>query len=284
MGLIHPSPPSWAHCSHNLPPTPSGTIFGTQITAGASNAKGSVAALLGAALTHDVELIYIGLHSFRVSGSDGNALLDIMIDKAGGTSWEVLIPNLLAGWTNAGNLNNGVPPGRNYYFPLWIPAGASLGARAQTSLGATLDGRVLIYALGGNKNPASWWAGQSVEAIGVNAGTSRGQDHTAGNSGSLSSWANLGSALTRDCGAVQWAAQGEGDTTADPTVTHQFNFGVGSVRIGPPLVTGMAFTESASCMPTLPIFHALPAGTQLQVQGTCSGTAQAIDVAAYCVN
>lgn len=284
MGLIVPAPPSWAHCTHNLPATPSGTTFGTQLTTGITNNKGAVTALLGAALTHDVEFLLIGLHSFRLSGSDGAALLDIMIDKAGGTSWEVLIPNLLAGWSNSANLNNGDGSARTYYFPIWIPAGATIGARAQTSLGSSLTGFITIYALGGNKNPASWWAGQTVEAIAADAGTSRGQFHTSGNSGAFSSWANLGSVLTRDCGAVQWAAQGENDTDAASTIVHHFEFGVSGVRIGPPLVTGMSFTESGAWLPTIPIFHSLPAGAQLQVRGTCSGTAQTIDVAAYAVS
>lgn len=142
----------------------------------------------------------------------------------------------------------------------------------------------MIYALGGNKNPASWWAGQTVQPIGIDTATSRGQFHVCGNSGAFSSWTNLGSALTRDCGAVQWAAQGENDTSAESTIVHQFNFGIGGVRIGPPLVTGMSFTESSTSLPGLPIFHSLPAGAQLQVQGTCSNTAQTIDVAAYCVS
>lgn len=276
--------PSWTGFTHNLPATPSGTVYGRLITAGANNTKGTVVDLLGTTLTHDVELLYIGLHSFRLSGSDGSALLDIMVDAAGGTNWSVLIPNLLAGWANATNMNGGSGTARNYYFPIQIPSGATIGARAQTSLGADLNGNVVIYAVGGNTNPGSWWAGTSVEAIGVDADNSIGQMHTCGNSGSYSAWTSLGDVTSADGCAVQFAVQGENDDTAASTLSHHFEFGAASTMIGPPIYMGTQFTESSTMLPNLPIFRTIAAGTQLQVRGKGSGTSVPIDVAAYVVS
>jgi hypothetical protein len=277
-------PPSWTAFTHNLPATPSSTNYGAAVTAGANNTKGTVVDLLGAALTHDVELLYIGLHTFRLSGSNGSALLDIMIDAAGGTNWSVLIPNLLAGWTNSTNMNNGIGTARNYYFPIQIPSGATIGARAQTALGSDLNGNVVIYAVGGNTNPGGWWAGTSVEAIGIDAANSIGQMHTCGNSGAYSSWTSLGDVTSAAGSAVQFAAQGENDDTAANTLCHHFEFGAASAMIGPPIFMGTQFTESSAMLPNLPIFRTIAAGTQLQVRGKGSGTSVPIDVAAYVVS
>jgi hypothetical protein len=277
-------PPSWTSFTTNLPSTPSAITFGTQVTAGASNTKGAVVDLLGAALTHNAELLFVGIHSFVSSGSNISVLLDIMVDPAGGTDWSVLVPNLLAGWTVNPNLNNSVGIPRTYYFPIQIPSGATIGARAQTSDGSDRDGRVVIYAVGGNTNPDSWWSGTSVEAIGIDAANSIGQMHTAGNSGAFSSWTNVGAPISANSNAVQWAAQGENDTSAISTVAYQFEFGASSSRIGLPYICGPQFQETTITLPSMPIFRSISSGTQLQVRGNCSGTAQPIDVAAYVVS
>lgn len=277
-------PPSWSSFTHNLPATPSGTTYGTSITTGINNNKGSVVDLLGSALTHDVELLFIAIHSFRTSTANGNALLDIMVDPAGGTDWDVLIPNLLAGWSAPANINNGDTVSRIYYFPIQIASGSTIGARAQTSMGSSMAGNVVIFAAGDNANPGSWWAGTSVEAIGVNAATSLGQMHTCGDSGEYSSWTNLGSTVSADSNAIQWSVQGENNTSSTSTVQHHFEFGAGSSLIGPPVLVGAQFTESTVSLPTMPIFRSIPSGTQLQVRGKASGTASPMDVAAWVVS
>ena len=60
MGLIHPSGPSWAYCSHNFNATPAVATVGTSITSGTGNADGSDTAALSA-LAHDVEHLRIVL-------------------------------------------------------------------------------------------------------------------------------------------------------------------------------------------------------------------------------
>lgn len=277
-------PPSWTAFTHNLPSTPEAINNGAQVTAGANDTKGTVVDLLGSALTHDVELLYIGISGFVTSASNASALLDIMVDPAGGTDWSVLIPNLLAGWSDAMNVVNNAPPPRNYYFPIQIPSGATIGARAQTALGSDLAGRVLIYAIGGNADPGSWWAGTSVEAIGIDTANSIGQMHTAGNSGSYSSWTNLGSTVSSGCNAVQFAVQGENDASATSSLIYQFELGVSNTAIAPPIVVASRFNESIGALPTMTLFRSIPSGAQLQIRGKCSGTAQPMDVAAWVVS
>lgn len=284
--------PDFAFCSHNMGSTPVGQSinFASAVTAGASNADGSTGAILSA-LTHDVEYLIIGLSGFGAAGGiNPSTLLDIMHDPAGGTSWaaDPLIPDLLVGGTlpvNLASATQGMGTPLWYFFPLWIPSGTSLGGRAQTAHSATVTGRVVIFAYGGNRNAASWWCGRTVTAFGIDAVNSRGQDHLPGSSGSFSTWANLGSALPLDGGAYQWAAQGENDATWSNTPSPYFlQFGVNSVQIGPTLVHGVNANETRATFPTGPLFSSFKAGEQLMVRGSGASTAETIDVSAYIVS
>jgi hypothetical protein len=281
MGLIT-KPPSWGHCSTNLTGTP-GTTPGTAVTAGANDAEGTAQALL-TALTHDVEYLVIGCYAFNIGGENGSTLLDILVDPAGGSTWAAtpLISDLLVGQSGGfAATSAGV---HWYHFPVWIKSGHSIGAQAATARASVLAGRVMVYAYGGNANPASWWCGQHVTAIGVDTATSQGTNHTPGNSGAYSTWTNFGSATPANCGAVQWGVQGTNTDTTQASASYFFEFGVGSTRIGPNIYRGTGTAESGLILPTGPIFCALPTSTQMMVRATCSGTAESLDVAAYVVH
>ena len=286
MGLIKPNGPDWAYCSHNLASTPSETTPGlANVTAGLSNADGSAVTIMSA-LAHDVEYLRLLIACSLTSGAVNDILMDLLIDPAGGTSWSVLIPSIMC---CKGDLAvGGGSPGSfsGYDFPVWIPAGASLGAQArcaETTLTAPVI-KPVLFAYGGNANPASWWCGQRVTAIGINASASTGQAHTPGSSGSFSTWTNLGSTLDTACGALQWGVNGEGDGTFS-TGRNQWEFGVASNRIGAPVLQFTTTSEAATWTPTGPIFKRLVAGTQLQVRATSAASpAQPIGVAAYAVH
>jgi hypothetical protein len=282
MGLIV-RPPSWGHCTTNLTGTPSTTVFGTAITAGANNADAASVSFI-ANITHDVEYLVIASNAIQTAGANTSALLDILIDPAGGSTWdaEPLINDLMMGQGLPASVT--VPLTYYYYFPIWLKSGHSIGGRMRTAHTADVTtGEVVVFAYGGNAHPSSWWCGQTVESIGINAAASQGQDHTAGNSGAYSTWANLGSALSKPCGALQFAVQGTNDDTNQANASYFFEFGVGSTRIGPNILRTASTSEAGWTIPTGPIFCALPASTQLQVRGTCSGTAEVLDVAAYAV-
>ena len=289
MGLIYPSGPSWAYYSHNMSSAlaAGGTTFGTQVASGVSNADGSAVTILPA-LGHDAEYLRIMLASTLTVAVDNSALMDILIDPAGGTSWSVLIPSLAVAGLCALSVTSSpyAPPSGGYDFPIWIPAGASIGAQARNAGGTLQTFSVGMYAHGGNANPASWWCGQRVSAIGVDASTSRGSSHTPGVSGSFSSWANFGSPLGEACGAVQWAVLSEhSSNTVWTSRGYQFEFGAGGVRYGGAIDRGITTGEAGWWIPTGPMFHRFPAGTQFQCRGKSSSvTAPAISVAAYAVH
>lgn len=283
MSLIVPRGPSWAYCSTNMTGTPtgSGPDYGTSITSGTSSSDGTAVTLLSA-LAHDVEYLNIFAEGFRISGQVGDTLLDILIDPAGGTSWSSLIDDLLVGYLPA--VGTQWMPYDLYHFPIWIPAGASIGARsrARRATAGLIVSSVQVFAYGGNSNPGSWWCGQSVETIGVTAANSAGTAHTPGNSGSYSSWADLGSTLSGPCGAVQFGSQMDNNSALN-ALGYYHEFGVGGARIGPPYYLGTSTSEDMGRFPAGPIFASLPAGTQFQQRATCSGTAQALQGAVYAV-
>jgi hypothetical protein len=257
--------------------------MGTAVTAGANNADGTQVALI-TALTHDVEFLAIGYSAFGATGVNGSTLLDILVDPAGGTAWAAaaLIDDLLVGESIATSRAAGGP--QWYYFPVWLKAGHSIGAHARTARAATTTGQIVVVSYGGNANPSSWWCGQHVTSIGITAASSKGTDHTAGNSGAFSSWTDFGSPLPAPCGALQFAVHGTNTDTTQNNSDYHFEFGVGGTRIGPKIYRGSTTSEASWTMPTGPIFCALPSGAQLQVRGTCAGTAEILDVAAYAVH
>lgn len=288
MGLIQPSGPSWAYCTHNLPSSLTPTSLGASCTAGASHADGTAVEMLPA-LAHDVEYLRLAISVTATASDDNNALLDLLIDPAGGDSWAVLIEDLIAGGgAEVSAVSTALGgPGIHYDFPLWIPAGASLGIRAR---GARSSGspviKVAAFAFGGNRNPASWWCGQRVSSINAAPSTSNGGLHTAGSSTAFSSWADLGSPLGAACGALQYATGGQsaGAWSNGTGPQYQFEFGGAGQRIGPPLYRWLGTAENGFWLATGPIFQQLAAGTQLQVRGACIATAAAVGVMAYAVH
>lgn len=250
-------------------------------TSATANTDGTAVTLLSA-LAHDVEFVAIGLTQGSSSGANHGFLMDLLIDPAGGTSWSALINDLMVGYVQSTG-GGAAAPSRWYYFPLWIPAGASIGARAKSGVTGAQTVKAILTVAGGPSDPTAWWCGQQVTEIGINAATGDGAIITPGNSGTFSAWTNFGSTLPAACGAVQFAHQG-GAINAMNALSYHLEFGVNSTRIGPPLWTTGNANEAMVDSPLGPIFCSLAAGSQLQARGTCSGTGQNIDVAAYVVH
>lgn len=281
MSLIVPRGPQWAYYTDNYPATPSTSAFGTAVTAGANDTMGTAVEALDT-IAHDCEYLEITISGFNANATAHQVLLDILVDPAGGTSWSVLISGLLCGYTVASATT--IPRACFYNFPLWIPAGTSIGLQAQTHHSATDAGNVTIAIQGGNSNPASWWCGQGVETIGVDTASSQGTLVTPGNTGAFSSWVDLGAptTTTRDGGAIQTGVQSNGTDVAGRAF--RIEFGAGDNRIGPArhLITGT--TEAGWTHNSGPVFRSIRAGTQLQARGTANTTnTDALGCAAYLV-
>lgn len=261
--------------------------LGAAVTSsGTANADGTAVDLFGSALTHDVEYLRLSFSAAQGAGAVNDALATILIDPAGGTSWSTLIPFLICGPVNDIGISGGNPAAQGcfYDFPIWVPAGATLGCqiRANNTSGATWQ--VLAMAHGGNANPASWWCGQRVSAIGSTSAASAGTTVTAGTSGSFGSWADVGSTLDADAGAIQYGLSGVGGGFAFGSYW-EYEFGVGDVRIGPPAFRIMTTSEVGWWVSTGPIFKSIPAGSQIRARGREDGAdGQSLSVAAYAVS
>jgi hypothetical protein len=276
--------PPWyfSYCTDNQPSTPSQGSHGTSCTPGVSNADGTAVSLI-AAISHDVHRLCVHVSNTQTAGAAYYALLDILIDLAGGSSWSSWIDDLTVGFLGADttSLNSGVW----FDFPIWLPAGASIGAQMRTSHTVAVDARISIWAFGEPSRPDMWWCGQGVETLGVTAASSRGTAVTPGSSSAYGSWTSVGSTTTRRYGAIQLGTNGTDASMS--AINYHFQIGRGSQPLPgcPIILKGAATTETgATLAPCGPIWCDIEAGAQLQVRGKASGTAEVWDCALYGVH
>jgi hypothetical protein len=271
VSLIVP-PFQFAHCTSSLDGTTPTNTPGISFTAGADDADGAAVGVLGA-LAHDVHFLVIGVGGTSVASGAGNALLDILIDPAGGTSWSSLIDDLCVGM--AASLGSAVTFGYWFQFPIWIPAGATVGVRCRTAHTADITtGKVVMTASGSPSRPDAWWCGQKVETLGVDPATSRGTDVTPGNSGAFGSWTSIGAPTTARIGSIQFSVNGTDAAAANERFHSEIGYGSAKLP-GSPTFHHMN-TVSEICLPGAgfgaPIFCDIAAGTQMQARMTANFT------------
>lgn len=255
MSLIIP-PFGFANFADNTDiavPYPPGIV----VTAGGTaHTDGSVVTLLSA-LAFDCQYLYLYPNGWSANGQARTALMDVMIDYAGGTAWatDPLISDISAGQAS---------PGWPFHFPIWIPAGASLGVRlrsAQTSW----TGNVYAAAYGDPSRPDMWWAGTGADSIGTTPASSSGTAVTAGTA-AWGSWTDIGSPTSRPYGAFQVSFHGS--QAATTTGTSVWQIGIGGVALPyPAIATTYGSTETITVVGGGPAWLHVPAGTQFQMRG-----------------
>lgn len=239
--------------------------FGSSITPGASDANGSWVDLFGNTTDEDSWGIWLTFTSG--SGSNTDTLCDIGVDTAGGTSYSVVIPNLIAGYAAA--VASTTTLARTYFFPIFIPKGSTVAARAQQGLSTVVSFKLRCRLLQKPTHPELMKCGTFVEDIGTNSTTSKGVSITPGASKSWGSWTSIGSP-TRD--AFYWHGEigiasargqnyladwGVGDGTTFRTLLEAQTVGTGSGQ------------NSAEWIPAAWRYATLPAGAGLycRIQG-----------------
>lgn len=283
MLLTTPNEFNWR--ASNVGATFTDAGLGTSLAAGGANhTKGSTTTLLSA-IAEDCYWIAILFTGGAVSTASRRFLADIYVDPAGGTAWESSprIANLAA---NSPSLVQG---GVLYHFPLFIPAGSSIGAavQAETTL-ATV--RCSIRVFGKPSNPESLKTGSKVVTYGASTGTTVGTSFTPGASGAMGSYsASLGTTsydhwfwqmgmLINDTSqtAVQYLCDlAVGDASNKRLVIEQMqhtNAGTTEVA-GSPSAWGMGSP-----------WRRTKAGDLIYVRGACTGTADSnLSAIAYAV-
>src|SRR5574339_530603 len=96
--IFAPHTVAWGFEVDNLTGTPDAALFSASTCgSGASNADGTAVTLLSG-LAQDVQYIAVAISGMGVTtGENNSCLLDILTDPAGGTSWGVLINDLICG-------------------------------------------------------------------------------------------------------------------------------------------------------------------------------------------
>lgn len=259
--------------SYSLQTTPS-TTPGVAVTPG-SGSKGSYVQLAsGANLTKDCYGLLLWVVAGSTSGAIRDILIDIGLDPAGGTSY-----------AQTGGINNIFTPqagaaiqgGRFFYFPLFIKAGTSVGARAQSN--STSSVRVVARFYGQPVNPQNTRVSEYSETIGVSG--NGGTPFTCGNSAAWGSWTSLGT-TSKACWYWQLAWGHNVGTTTAQMYFAELGYGDGSNMVT--IIYCMPMfnpgTSEASSSPFYPAVWEVPAGSTLYVRGSASGTAETTEAVA----
>lgn len=267
----------------NIATTRPAAAMGTAVTPGASNVKGSwVSLLTGAQVARDIFGLLININSVATSAQIKSALVDIGVDPSGGTSYTVLLPDLLA--CSAGPYNVGAG-GVWYWFPIWVRAGSRIGARAQTSNATAGSSRVAITGFGSPRDRRLIRVGTRVESIGVTTASSSGTTVTSGTT-SDGAWTSLGT-LSRS--AWFWQFGFDCANTAMSAAAYHCDIGIGDVTNKVVVIdNGLVNTttsEQVNKMPSVTdVGKYAPAGTEVFGRMQCSTTpVTPLSLAAYAV-
>lgn len=283
MSLILP-PWYFARCSDNQASTPvAEPSFGVTVTTGVSNADGSAVEILPA-LAHDVHRLVINVAGTGLTATATGTLLDILRDPAGGSSWATFIDDLTCGYlvNNTTTNNQGISAAAYFDFPIFIPAGTSLGAQGRTEHSVARDVRVSVWAFGEPSRPEMWWCGQGVESLGASPSTSKGTTVSPGASGSWGSWTSIGSPTSHRYGALLLALNGSDSNALSRSYYWQPGYGSTPLSGWPTnIIIGGAAEQFAYVRPGGPAFCDIAVGTQLQVRGICNSTTEDWDLMLY---
>ena len=243
--------------------------MGTSVTTGgAAGTKGSAAQLI-ASTAIEAYWITIQASNYNNAVTACEGALDIMI---GAATEEIVIPDLLFGY--AGGAGSPIGAGKTWDFPIYIPAGTRITARACGARVSTAF-RVAVWVFGGDGLPP-WKFGSQVTTYGVTV--PNGTAITPGASGAEGAFAQITASSSKDHFCLVPSFQVENDTTVN-NLYYNVDIGVGAAteeEVG----SWFYSTNSNESMQgplgrTLPAFQDVPSGTRLAMRASCSGAIDA---------
>lgn len=268
----------WWQTAHGLSTRPAAAM-GVSVTPG-NNSKGSYATLISAGnVVNDVYGILIHINSGFTTATARDCIVDIGTDPAGGTSFGVVIPDLLG--SCSGDATFG---GHWYYFPLAIKAGSTIGARASQN-GVTTAIRVNCRIFGRPTRPELCKTGSRVTAYGITGASSNGTSVTSGTT-SEGSWTSLATNIAE---RNWWWQMGMGvnDSTMSALCYHA-DLGAGDATNKTMLIEDQLYwsdaTERLNNSPIGVLMGETDVASGVNVYGRlqCSGTADAgLSLAGY---
>lgn len=257
--------------------------IGATVTPG-NNTKGSYAQLIsGASLTQDVYGIWINFNSNFLATATRSTICDIGIDPAGGTTYTILIADLLASCASSFCADREGHGGINYYFPLFIKSGSSIGCAASVNNATvgTLRCQARFYCK--PKHPESIKVGSFVQSLGVTT-NSKGTVVTSGTTAE-GAWTSLGSTTK-----PTWYAQAgfSIDVLIASNLGYYIDLSAG-VAGGEKLleddtvVTTNNTDDSMGKYLAIPLGGEVPSSTTIWGRSQCSGTGETASMMAYLV-
>jgi len=248
--------------------------MGTAMTP-AVGSKGAWAQVI-ASLDEDTFGLVININSNSASATCRNSVVDIGIGPA--SSEVVLIADLIGG--NAIGYN-GNGNGIWYYFPVALPAGTRIAARAQSTV--TTGFRVHVQAaLQSPLQPAMLKKAAFVETIGMTApgGTAVTSGTTANGA-----WTLLGTTTNR-CWFWQIGAQVDVTDTSHSSNVYHLDLAEGDGTNFNPLILSQPFTTSTAETSSMSAYTVacevpVPAGRSIYARAQCSGSIDPLFIAAY---
>ena len=265
------SPPQRLRVQSNAP-TLATVTPGTAITTGASaSAKGTPVQIFSAT-DFDVFGITLVLSNYGTNGAASDAMLDLLV----GPNDDVLIPNLIVGyslpWLKGGLV---------FRFSLYIPAGVKVsaqvaGRRTSTSM------QLQAFLTGGMLSPP-WRVGSRVTAYGVTS-VPTGTLVNAAQSGE-GTWTEITSSTTDDHFQIVPAMQFRNRSTGAANRPVVLDYGVGSSGNEIELGTCQYMTSSDESMTALGDLRgenvSVASGSRLVTRISTDGTPTDFDCALY---
>jgi hypothetical protein len=243
---------------------------GTSITPG--TAGFGTALQVGLDLTDDSYGILIGINSNSANNASRRTVVNIGVDLAGGTTFTTVIPNLVAGGAPS-FITEGIA--QYYYFPIFIPAGASVGASAFGSVGTAI--RVFAQFYHKPLNPSARRTATYAESIGESTfeGTNFVPSVTAANG----TWTSIGTTI-RDLWWWQVGVQGtasDSSYAANTTILVDVGVGDGTVAGTEVILKDIPIRQgsAAESFNNIPLLggceYQVPAGSNIYIRGQNSG-------------
>lgn len=287
--LLTPVPNTFKSVISNCLTVRPGDTYGTTVTPG-NNVYGAYAQLLSAT-AFATYFIEITVHGISVAAAAKDALITIGIDPAGGSAYTDFIQHLVVSNASLGSGGPGVV-GKTYRFPLKIPVGASIAAKASVNNATVGTARVAVKLYGRPSRPELVRAGAYVDTFGAVTASSSGTTVVPGTTAD-GAWTLLGSNFARPYWWWQ-AGMGANDATlgggANGTYTVDLAVGTSTGALDTVFEDErycvLNTSEAMGCIPLADHEYVKDVSgdgvTDVFARMQCSGTADsALSVAAY---
>ena len=247
-----------------------GAAQGTAVTPG-SGTKGSWTQVIASTDAPTVG-IYVNLNSGNTSGALRSIVVDIGIGLAG--SEVVLIPDILAGGAGSYSTSGG----KAYYFPIRVPIASRISVRGRAN--NTSAFRVYIALDQRATGPERSLLGSFAQAIGI---TGHNAVSVTAGSTDKGAWTSLGST---DVAMWDWQLGIQSCAATQNGLVYHVDLAVGDGSKFDILIQDAYWATSTAeqnwngLVPSR-AGRKLPAGSTLYARAQCSGTPEALEIAAY---